>query len=154
MGILTWPTAPTSFPSSIRVCTHARCCLTLCDPVDCSLPDSSVQGIFQARIMEWVAISYSRGSSQPKYWIHVFCVSCTGRQILYQHTTWGAPLAPWEPWKPAIFQSTSNNSLTETKESTLGLKSLKKPHPQSIDTIWPHSKLKKCQFAVCFYYLT
>ena len=108
---------------------HAQCCLTLCDPVDCSLPDSSVHGIFQARIMEWVAISYPRGSSQPKYRIHVFCVSWIGRQILYQHTTWEAPLAPWEPWKPTIFQSTSNNSPTEIKESTLGLKSLRKPHP-------------------------
>ena len=39
---------------------------TLCDPMDCSLPGSSVQGIFQARILEWVAISFSRGSSQPR----------------------------------------------------------------------------------------
>ena len=38
-------------------------CLTLCDPVDCSPPDSSVHGILQARILEWVAISFSRGSS-------------------------------------------------------------------------------------------
>ena len=38
---------------------------TLCDPIDCSLPGSSVHGIFQARIPEWVAISFSRGSSQP-----------------------------------------------------------------------------------------
>ena len=41
-------------------------CPTLCDPMDCSLPDSSVHGIFQARILEWVAISFSRGSSQPR----------------------------------------------------------------------------------------
>ena len=41
-------------------------CLTLCDPVDCSLPGSSVQWIFQARILEWVAISFSMGSSQPR----------------------------------------------------------------------------------------
>ena len=41
-------------------------CLTLCDPVDCSPPDSSVHGILQARILEWVAISFSRGSSQPR----------------------------------------------------------------------------------------
>ena len=38
-------------------------CPTLCDPMDCSLPDSSVHGIFQARILEWGAISFSRGSS-------------------------------------------------------------------------------------------
>ena len=41
-------------------------CLTLCDPVDCSPPDSSVHGILQARILEWVAIFFSRGSSQPR----------------------------------------------------------------------------------------
>ena len=44
----------------------ALSCLTLCDPMDCSLPGSSVHGIFQARILEWVAISFSRGSSQPR----------------------------------------------------------------------------------------
>ena len=41
----------------------AQSCLTLCDPVDCSPPDSSIHGILQARILEWVAISFSRGSS-------------------------------------------------------------------------------------------
>ena len=41
-------------------------CPTLCDPMDCSLPGSSVHGIFQARILKWVAISISRGSSQPR----------------------------------------------------------------------------------------
>ena len=40
--------------------------LTLCDPLDCSLPGSSLHGIFQARILEWVAISFSRRSSQPR----------------------------------------------------------------------------------------
>ena len=38
-------------------------CLTLCDPMDCSLPDSSIHGFLQARILEWVAIPFSRGSS-------------------------------------------------------------------------------------------
>ena len=41
-------------------------CLTLCDPMDCSLPGSSIYGIFQARILEWVSISFSSGSSQPR----------------------------------------------------------------------------------------
>ena len=55
-------------------------CLTLCDPMDYSLPISSVLGIFQARILEWVAISCSRGSSPPRDQTHV---SCIGRQIPY-----------------------------------------------------------------------
>ena len=41
-------------------------CPTLCDPIDCSLPGSSVHGIFQARVLEWIAISFSRGSSQSR----------------------------------------------------------------------------------------
>ena len=51
----------------VRVRTRTQLCLMLCDPMDCSLPGSSVHGIFQAKILEWVAIFYSRGSSQP--WI-------------------------------------------------------------------------------------
>ena len=44
----------------------AQLCPTLCDPMDCGLPGSSIHGIFQARILEWVAISFSRGSSRPR----------------------------------------------------------------------------------------
>ena len=44
----------------------AQLCLTLCNPMDCSLPGSSVHGIFQARILEWGAISFSRVTSQPR----------------------------------------------------------------------------------------
>ena len=53
----------------------AQSCPTLCDPVDCSLPGSSIHGILQARILEWVAISFSRGSSRPRGRTQV---SCTG----------------------------------------------------------------------------
>ena len=44
----------------------AQLCLTLCGPMDCSLLGSSIHGIFQARVLEWVAISFSGGSSQPR----------------------------------------------------------------------------------------
>ena len=44
----------------------AQSCPTLCDPVNCSPPDSSVRGILQAMVLEWVAISFPRGSSQPR----------------------------------------------------------------------------------------
>ena len=44
----------------------AQLCLTLCNPMDCTLPTSSLHGILQARILEWVAIPFSRGSSQPR----------------------------------------------------------------------------------------
>ena len=56
-------------------------------PMDCSPPDSSVHGILQARILEWVAISSSRGSSWPKIRTCVSCISCIGRWILYHRVT-------------------------------------------------------------------
>ena len=49
----------------------AQACLTLCDPMDCSSPGSSVHGMFQARILEQVAISFSRRSSWPRDWTQV-----------------------------------------------------------------------------------
>ena len=49
----------------------AQQCPTLWDPKDCSLPGSSSHGIFQARILEWIAISFSRRSSQPRDWTQV-----------------------------------------------------------------------------------
>ena len=50
----------------MKVKTVSRLCLTLCDPMDCSLPGSSVHEILQARILEWVAIPFSRASSWPR----------------------------------------------------------------------------------------
>ena len=61
-------------------CVRARSCLTLCHPMDCSLPGSSVLGIPQGRILEWVAIFSCKESSRPRYQT---CVSCVGRWILY-----------------------------------------------------------------------
>ena len=62
-------------------------CLTLCNPMECSLPGSSVHGISQARILEWVAICFSRGISKPRVPTHI---SCVGRRILYHTATWKA----------------------------------------------------------------
>ena len=69
----------------VCTCSVAKWCPTLCDPVDCSPPGSSVHGILQARILEWVAISYSRGSSRPGMEPASF-----GRWVLYHCTTWKA----------------------------------------------------------------
>ena len=52
----------------------AQSCPTLCDPMDCSLPGSSIYGIFQARVLEWVAIAFSRGSSWTRDQTWVSCV--------------------------------------------------------------------------------
>ena len=71
------------------LCIQLLSCLTLCDPMEGSQLGSSVHGIFQARILEWVASSFFRESSQPRDQIHI---SCTGRWILYHWATWEAYL--------------------------------------------------------------
>ena len=60
-------------------------CLTLGGPMDCSPPGSSVHGILQTRILEWVAISSSRGPSRRRDPTHVSHVSCVGRWVLYHY---------------------------------------------------------------------
>ena len=57
------------------MCVHAQSCLTLRDPMDSRPSSSSAHGILQARILEWVVVSYSRESSQPRNWTHVSWVS-------------------------------------------------------------------------------
>ena len=69
-------------------CLVAKLCLALCNPMDYSPPVSSVHGISQARILEWDAISFSRGSSLHRDWT---CVSCPSRQIFYYWATREAP---------------------------------------------------------------
>ena len=72
----------------MRLCSIPQPYLTISDPMDCSLAVSSVHGIFQARVLEWVAISYSRGSFWSRDRTRVSCISCLGRRILYHWATW------------------------------------------------------------------
>ena len=65
-------------------------CPILCDTVDWSLPGSSVHGILQVRILEWVAMPFSRESSQPRDQPSVFYVSCIGWLVFTTSTTWEA----------------------------------------------------------------
>ena len=71
-----------------KICICAQSCPTLWDSMDCSLPGSSSHGISQSRILEWVAISFSRGSSLPRDQTHI---SCIGRWVLYRWATREAP---------------------------------------------------------------
>ena len=73
------------------VCSIVQSSPTLCDLMDCSLPGSSVHGIFHARTLEWVVISYSRGSYWPRDWTCVSCISFIGRWILYYWRHLGSP---------------------------------------------------------------
>ena len=58
-------------------------CPTPCDPMGCSPPGPSVQEIFQARILEWIAISYSRGSPWPRDWTRILYISCIDRRVFF-----------------------------------------------------------------------
>ena len=64
----------------VCVCAHTHARLVsqscpVCDPMDCSLSGSSLHGVLQARILEWVAIAFSRGSSQPRDQMQVSCIA-------------------------------------------------------------------------------
>ena len=71
-----------------------QACLTLCDSMDCSPPSSYVHGVFQARILEWIAISSSRKSSQPKDQTGISCASCLAVRFFYHWATREA----FHPW--------------------------------------------------------
>ena len=83
------PEGKTQVCVCVCLCGHAhvhvpvQSCPTLCDPMDCNPPGSSIRGILQARILEWVTISFSRGSFRPRDQTPISYISCIGRQVLY-----------------------------------------------------------------------
>ena len=83
-----------------------RPCLTLCDTMGCSPPGSSVHGILQARILEWVTVSSSRGSSRPRDWTHVSYISCI-RQV--------GSLPSEPPGKPDLWHHLAENRCSRNK---------------------------------------
>ena len=86
------------FDPATHMCMHTKLlqsCPTLCDPIDYSPPGSSVHGILQARILEWVATSSSKGSSQPRDRTWVSCDSCVA----------GRFFSTEPPGKPTIHMS-------------------------------------------------
>ena len=72
----------------VHACWVTQSCWFLCDPVDFSQSGSSVHGILQARILEWVAISFSRESSRLRDRTWVSGISCIDRRILYPWAMW------------------------------------------------------------------
>ena len=82
---------------SSTVVVWLLCCVWFFwDPVDYSLPGSSVHGVLQARMLELVVISFSRGSSWPRDWTRISYVSCIGRWVLYPLMPLGKPQSEWE----------------------------------------------------------
>ena len=127
-------------------CPHA--CVTLCNPMNCNLPGSSVHGIFQARILEWVAISYSRGSSWPRDGTHVPCVSWLASGIFTTSATWEAPslfllpslllraLLRSEEWQKKVLRSLQ--MVTFPKYTFLD----HRLHPELCRALSPHYRLR------------
>ena len=92
----------------VCMCAHAKSlqsCPSLCNPMDCSPAGSSIHGILQAKILEWVAVPSSRGSAQPRYQTCVFYVSCLAGRFFITSATWEAfwngkncHCDDWEQW--------------------------------------------------------
>ena len=97
----------------IQMCVHAKSCATLCEPTDCNPPGSSTHGLSQARVLEWVALFSSRGSSQSRDRIYISCISSIGRWILYHCSTWEAQEMLVRT------KNTKKNLLFSSKEPTL-----------------------------------
>ena len=91
-------------------------CVQLCDSRDRSPPSTSVHGTLQARILDWAAISSTRGSSWPRDWTQVSRVSCIGRQIFFFFYCWDT----WEAHDNWISPTDQRTEQTES-ESTGGL---------------------------------
>ena len=103
-------------PNVFWGCLHAKSLqlyLTLCDPMDCSLPGSSVHGIHQARILEWIVMTSSRGSSQPRDWTYISYVSCIAGRFFTTSVTLSAS-------KPTqVFVSRFSKSLGRKPQNVL-----------------------------------
>ena len=112
-------------------------CLTLCDPMDCSLPGSSVHGIFKARVLEWVAMSFSRRSSRPRDRTHVSCIVgrrfyCLSHQGSPYKNLWGSYFSfleffLWIDPFSLLFLSESSKYLSLPKLWLLSLNSSRPP---------------------------
>ena len=122
IGLSFWTTTTTKY---IYVWSEvSQSCPTLCNPMDCSLSGSSVYGIFQARVLEWIAISFSRGSSQPRNQTRVSCIA--GRRFtiwatreahiyVYMHIY----IAQWFHWVSTLLNDTLVFLLINVKKSRL-----------------------------------
>ena len=132
--LTSWATREALNKSSLNflmLCLVIQSCPTLCDPMDCSLPGSSVHGVLQARILEWVAMPSSRGSSQPKDWTQVSCIK--GRFFIIWATressshVWMWELAHKEGW---VLKNWCFWTVEKTLESPLDCKEIKPVNPK------------------------
>ena len=92
-------------PTTNIMCMNSQSCLTLYDPRDCSPPGASVHGIFQLRTLEWVSISFSRGSSQPR----VQTTSLASPALAGRFFTSWATHSMVKSWKLFIYDQEQDN---------------------------------------------
>ena len=114
-------------------CSGAQSCPTLCDPVGCSPPGSSVHGISQARILEWVAIFFSRGSSRPRDRPYISYVSCIANRI-FTTALPGKSTRVW--WRTLIFQQLFAKGLLPWKTNAWAKYNIWKVKPYQ-GRLWP-----------------
>ena len=137
----------------------AQSCLTLCNPMDCRWPGPSVHGILQARILEWVARHFSRGSSQPRDRTQVFCI-VGGFFVLDQfisvqslsHVQLFA--TPWNTACQASLSTTSSWSLLKLTsiESVMPSNHLILCHPLLLlPSIFPSNKVFSNESVLCIH---
>ena len=126
------------FPSLKKnlCCAMLSCIQLFATPWMQSPPGSSVHGILQARILEWVAISSSRGSSQPRNWTQVSCVSCIGREILYHHAT-------WESSNESISSVQFSHSVVSDSLRPHASQHTRPPCPSPTPRVWMHRWLQR-----------
>ena len=155
------PFSPAISQENACVCPRAQLCLTLCDPLDYSSPDSSVEQISQAKILGWVAISFSRESFHTRDWTHI---SYVGRWILYYWVTWEAFssvqllscvwlfLTPWAAARQASLSVTNSRRLLKLMsiESVMPSNHLVLCHPLLLlPSILPNIRVFSNESALC-----
>ena len=112
---------PGKISTSSDIQMHAKLlqsCPTLHNPIDCGPQGPSVHGILQARILEWITISFSRGSSQPRDQTLLPYVSCTAGGFFTISTPWGAPRYIYNTTLMAESQEDLKFLLTRVKEES------------------------------------
>ena len=113
-----------NYGSPMLRCWVCMCAYSVMSCGLCSPSGSPVHVVFQERILEQVAISFSRGSSQPWDWTHISCVSCIGRWVLYQLSHQGKPkmlsIVPREgawwghPWCSGVYTASVRSTAKQT----------------------------------------
>ena len=131
--------------SDVCACMHVQLLshVQLLEIPDYSLPGSSVHGILQARILTHAAIFSSRGSSQPRDWTCISCVSCIGRWVLYHWATWKVQVSNYFPSNAFIYRINSSDGLNLSRI----ISRLVHRISRTLEIFW---KLKKNFFERCF----